>query len=114
MKDNVYLIKRINEMRKEEHELQKQIILCKKYKSGELFGDVNNNAHRTGQVKELELMDLTIQKYQQELEQAQIQNQELRMRRPPRNLAPLQDGQVDMDGNNVYDEGMQQMDDGAY
>jgi len=37
------------------------------------------------------------------------------MRRPPRNLAPLQDdGQVDMDGNNVYDEGMQQMDDGAY
>jgi len=30
MKDNVYLIKRINEMRKEEHELEKQIEVLKR------------------------------------------------------------------------------------
>lgn len=45
MKDNVYLIKRINEMKKEEHELSKQIQLCKQYKAGKLFNNMNTDAH---------------------------------------------------------------------
>ena len=32
MKDNVYLIKRINEMKKEKHELLKQISLMRRHK----------------------------------------------------------------------------------
>lgn len=43
------------------------------------------------------------------------------MRRPPRNLAPIQGDDQPMDGmqmdgqpQQVYDEGMQQMDDGDY
>ena len=35
-------------------------------------------------------MDMRINKYEMELEQAQRENQELKMRRPPRNLAPIQ------------------------
>lgn len=86
MKDNVELIKRINEMRKEEQELQKDIKLMKLYKDRTDFSEDFQDEQR----KELELMDFTIQRIQGELEQAQIENQELRMRRPPRNLAPIQ------------------------
>ena len=56
-------------------------------------------------------MDLTIARVQGELEQAQLENQELRMRRPPRNLAPIQQDQqpmMDMDGQ----EQQYQQDDG--
>lgn len=67
------------------------------------------------QRKDLELMDLTIAKYQHELEQVQLENQELRMRRPPRNLAPLQDQHRQMDEMDPYEEEMQQqVDESAY
>ena len=39
MKDNVELIKRINEMRKEEQELNKDIKLMKQYKNGTDFSE---------------------------------------------------------------------------
>lgn len=56
MKDNVELIKRINEMRKEEQELQKDIKLMKQYKDGTDFSEDFQDEQR----KELELMDFTI------------------------------------------------------
>lgn len=53
-------------------------------------------------------MDMTIAKYQEELAQAQHDNEQLRMRRPPRTLAPIQgqmdDGMQDMDGNQIPQE----------
>ena len=102
MKDNVYLIKRINEMRKEEHEYRKQIEVLERAKHG-MPGSGNDDAFHNEQRKEAELMDMTIAKYQEELAQVQNENEQLRMRRPPRNLAPIQ-GQMDnngmdMDGN---------------
>ena len=110
MKDNVYLIRRINEMRKEEHELMKQIKLLERGEEG-----IGDEASQNEQRRDLELMDLTIAKYQNELEGVQLENQELRMRRPPRNLAPIQnDGQQQMEeemDNGVY-EG--QMDGAGY
>ena len=56
MKDNVELIKRINEMRKEEQELNKDIKLMKQYKNGTDFSEDYQDEQR----KELELMDFTI------------------------------------------------------
>ena len=96
MKDNVYLIKRINEMRMEKHELQKQIEVLRRG----MPGSGNDEAFQNEQRKEAELMDMTIQKYQEELAQVQHENEQLRMRRPPRTLAPIQ-GQMDMDGNQM-------------
>ena len=63
MKDNVYLIKRINEMRKEEHEYQKQITVLERG----MPGSGNDEAFQNEQRKEAELMNMTIQKYTEEL-----------------------------------------------
>jgi len=63
MKDNVYLIKRINEMIKEKQELKKQIKLMQRHKNqgdGSGFEEGFQNEQR----KEIELMDMTIAKYQ--------------------------------------------------
>ena len=120
MNDNVYLIKRINEMRKEEHELQKQIEVL----SRGAAGTGNEEMYENEQRKDLELMDLTIDKWRQELDEAQKQHEQLRIRRPPRNLAPLQNGQMppqmdDIDGQQdpgLYQQQDQQdyqMDDGS-
>ena len=71
MKDNVYLIKRINEMRKEEHEYQKQIAVLERG----MPGSGNDEAFQNEQRKEAELMNMTIQKYTEELQQAQLENE---------------------------------------
>ena len=79
------LITRINEMKKEEHELHKQIQLLKRG----VPGSADDTRFQNEQRKELELMDMAINKYEMELEAASRENQELKMRRPPRNLAPI-------------------------
>lgn len=96
-------------MKKEKHELQKQIELLRRGASG--IG--NEEAYNNEQRKDLELMDRIIAKYQQELEQAQVENEHLRIRRPPRNLAPLQNEQMpqqmdDMEMDGDQDPGMYQ------
>ena len=105
MKDNVYLITRINEMRKEEQETTKQIKILQ---CGMPDG-ASDEQYQNEQRKDLELMDLTIARYQQELEQTQIENEQLRLRRPPQNLAPIQQQQMDdMDMNGDQDQGVYQ------
>ena len=64
MKDNVELITRINEMKKEEHELCKQIKLLKRG----VPGNTDDERYQSEQRKELELMDMRINKYEMELE----------------------------------------------
>ena len=59
MKDNVYLIKRINEMRKEEQEFRKQIAVLERAKHG-MPGGGTDEAFQNEQRKEAELMDMTI------------------------------------------------------
>ena len=59
MKDNVYLIKRINEMRKEEQEYRKQIAVLERAKHG-MPGGGTDEAFQNEQRKEAELMDMTI------------------------------------------------------
>ena len=72
MKDNVALLRSVNDMRKRKHELDRQIMLMDHYnkKDGPGFEEGLQNEQR----KEIELMDMTIAKYQAELEQVQIEN----------------------------------------
>ena len=107
MKDNVYLIKRINEMRKEEHEYRKQIEVLERAKHGGMPGMGNEEGgFQNEQRKEMELMDMTIARCREELALTEQENEQLRMRRPPRTLAPIQGnpGMIDMDGNNQQQE----------
>merc|ERR1712060_110842 len=66
MKDNVYLLKSINAMRHEEHNLEKQIKILRRG----MPGSAGDEAYKNEQRKEMEMIDLTIQKYSQEIEQA--------------------------------------------
>ena len=61
MKDNVALLRSVNDMRKRKHELDRQIMLMDHYnkKDGPGFEEGLQNEQR----KEIELMDMTIAKY---------------------------------------------------
>ena len=74
MKDNVTLIKRINEMRKEKHHLEKDKELLTRY-ADRLPGSVTDEAMQNEQRKELELIEMRLQDFQMQYEQLQAENE---------------------------------------
>ena len=86
MKDNVALIRSINQMRQEQHSYEKQIKILRRGMPGNTSDETSQNEHR----KAVEMLDFTIQKLTEEYSEEQAHNEQLLMRRAPQRLPPLQ------------------------
>ena len=78
MKDNVALISAINTKVKEKHTLMQHIRICQRGLPNSSADEAIMNEQR----KELEIQDITIMNFKQEIEQLELENEQLRMRRP--------------------------------